>query len=299
MNIVECKELTKTYGRKKTALSNISFTLVENKITGLVGRNGAGKTTLLKILAGFLQKTSGEVQVFAEDPFNSLKVSANTIFMSDEVTFNPSFTLGEIFQAGAMFCKNWDNDLALQLLDYFSIQSNSYHANLSKGMKSTFNMIVGLAARAPLTLLDEPTTGMDAAVRKDFYRALLKDYLAYPRTIVLSSHLLNEMEELFEDILLINNGTVHLHLSIEDLREYAIAITGKTAQIEELLMQTEVIHEQLITPDNKYVAIKRDESIIQKAKLLGIDCTSVSVSDLCIYLTSKSKGGIDDVFNRN
>lgn len=299
MNIVECKELTKTYGRKKTALSNISFSLAENKITGLVGRNGAGKTTLLKILAGFLQKTSGEVQVFSEDPFNSLKVSANTIFMSDEVTFNPSFTLEEIFQAAAMFYKNWDNDLAIRLLDYFSIQSNSYHANLSKGMKSTFNMIVGLAARAPLTLLDEPTTGMDAAVRKDFYRALLKDYLAYPRTIVLSSHLLNEMEELFEDILLIKNGTVYFHMNIEDLREYAIALTGKSDQMEVLLMQSEVIHEQLMTPDHKYVVIKRDESITQKAKLLGIDCKSVSVSDLCMYLTGKSKGGIDDVFNRN
>jgi ABC-2 type transport system ATP-binding protein len=158
---------------------------------------------------------------------------------------------------------------------------------------------VGLCTRAPLTLFDEPTTGMDAAVRKDFYRAVLKDYLEHPRTIVISSHLLNEMEELFEEILVMKEGTVHFHESVEDLKEYAVGITGKTTKVEELLKNESVIFQQPVGFDQTYVAMKRSEDVQQMAKSLGLELSPVSVSDLCMYITSKSKGGIDDVFNRS
>ena len=154
------------------------------------------------MIAGFFRETSGEIEVFSETPFNNLNVSANTIYMDDQMTFPASLNLAELLEEAERFYRNWNAELADGLLDYFSLNPKQLHNKLSKGMKSTFQMIFGLSERCALTIFDEPTSGMDAGVRKDFYRALLKDYIAYPRTIILSSHHLNEIEDLMEDVLL-------------------------------------------------------------------------------------------------
>ncbi|WHY78217.1 ABC transporter ATP-binding protein [Neobacillus sp. WH10] len=299
MSVIECNGLTKVYGGTK-ALNNLSFKIEENKITGLIGRNGAGKTTLLKIIAGLLQETSGELKVFSEKPFNSLQVSANVIFLHDQMNLPTALNLKELFETAASFYPNWDHELADRLLDYFSLNPLQHYNGLSKGMKSTFNMILGLSARVPLTILDEPTSGMDAAVRKDFYRALLKEYIAYPRTIIISSHHLSEIEDLLEDILLVKEGKEILHLPVDVLKEWAIGLQGKTTVIDEWTQNAEVIYTKSIGIDQSYVVVRNhfSETEWQRARNAGIDFTPVTSSDLCVYLTSKTKGGIDDVFNK-
>lgn len=298
MNVVECRDLTKIYTTKK-ALSNVSFQIKENSITGLIGRNGAGKTTLLKILTGFYTKTSGEVKVFSEDPFNNLKASLNTIFTDDQMQFPISLSLQEILDVSQSFYPNWDGELARGLMDYFRLPANAYYQNLSKGMKSIFNAIVGLSARCALTIFDEPTTGMDRAVRQDFYRALLKAYMEYPRTIILSSHLIYEMENLLENILLIKNGEIILHLPVEQLEEFAISITGPAKQVNEFASTREVLHEKELGAYEKYAVIRKEQNDEMRATGLGLEVQKVQIDDLCMYLTSQTKGGIDDVFKRS
>lgn len=114
MNAVECNTLTKTYGRVK-AINNLSFSVHKNTITGLIGRNGAGKTTLLKLIAGFIQCTSGEIKVFSERPFNNLKVSSNMIFIDDHMNFPQSLCLADILEAAGCFYENWHEGLAKRL----------------------------------------------------------------------------------------------------------------------------------------------------------------------------------------
>lgn len=300
MKVIECRGLTKVYGGTK-ALNNLSFEIEENKITGLIGRNGSGKTTLLKIIAGYFKETSGEIEVFSEKPFNSLLVSANVIYINDQMNFPSALSLKELLYVSSTFYENWNHELAERLFDYFSFQPTQQYNNLSKGMKSTFNMIVGLSARCALTMFDEPTTGMDAAVRKDFYRALLKDYIDYPRTILLSSHHLDEIEDLLEDVLLIKDGKELLHIQIEDLKAYAIGVQGLTTNVMEWAKNRELIHSKNIGLDRMYAVVKHhdSESDIQRAKAAGLTITHISSSDVCVYLTSKSKGGIDDVFIKN
>lgn len=298
MTVIECRGLTKVYGEAK-ALNNLTCRIEENKITGLIGRNGAGKTTLLKIIAGLLRESTGELKVFSENPFNNLLVSANVIFIHDQMNLPTSLNLREILETAASFYENWDHDLANRLLEYFSLNPLQHHNGLSKGMKSTFNVILGLAARVPLTLFDEPTSGMDAAVRKDFYRALLKDYLAHPRTIILSSHHLNEIEDLLEDILLMKDGKELLHLPIADLKEWGIGLQGRSVIVDEWTQNKELIYTKSVGLDQSYVVVRNHFSEVerQNARLAGVELTPVTASDLCVYLTSKTKGGIDDVFN--
>ncbi len=300
MSVVECTGLKKSY-KHVYAIENLSFAIEGKKITGLIGRNGAGKTTLLKLIAGYLRPTAGEITVFSRNPFNNINVSANLIFVDDHMIFPASFTLKDILKSVGSFYNNWDNEFALKLLDYFSLNPKQFHSKLSKGMQSTFNVIIGLASRCSLTIFDEPTTGMDAAVRKDFYRALLKDYVEYPRTVIFSSHLLNEIENILEDILLIKNGTKCLHLPVTEFKDYALGLRGNTQEVTRLLGGIEVLHREGFAPDSVFAIVKNDfsELKLQELKKAGILLSAVPTEDLCVYLTAKTKGGIDDVFSRN
>ncbi len=299
MSVVECRNLKKTYGNIN-AVNDISFELGENKIVGLIGRNGAGKTTLLKLIAGFLRPTSGDIKVFSQSPFNNIPVSSNMIFIDDNLVFPAYFSLSDILKAAGRFYKNWDAELAERLLDYFSLNFRQCHNKLSKGMKSTFNTIIGIASHCPLTIFDEPTTGMDSAVRKDFYRALLKDYVEHPRIIILSSHLLNEIEDILEDILLLKDGTKCLHMPVLDLKEYAVGLRGNAGEIYRLIGDKQALYSESFAKENAYVVIRNDmaQPQIQQVKAAGINISAVPADDICVYLTAKTKGGINDVFNR-
>lgn len=300
MNILEAKELTKCYGRTK-ALNQVSFVIEEAQITGLIGRNGAGKTTLLKILAGHLQKSGGSVHVLGADPFNNLNAAANTVFIDEHTAYPSVLPLGDILRMASDFYAGWDMELAKGLADYFNIPLRMRHPQLSKGMRSTFNSIVGLCARCSVTLLDEPTTGMDAAVRKDFYRALLKDYIAHPRTILLSSHLLIEIEDILENVLLMDQGTLLLQEGTVDLKEWAIGLRGSRDAVLENIQGRAVYHQETFGKNGLLAVVRNDfhEGARQDIASKGVERVPVSASDTCVYLTKDRKEGIDHVFERN
>ena len=295
MKIVECRNLTKTIGGFN-ALDQLNVSITGNKMIGLIGRNGAGKTTLMKVLAGYWRETSGKVEVFAERPFQNLFVSANAIYVDDQMEFSPVLTLEDILVEAARFYPSWDKVLADRLFDYFNFHPRLKHGALSKGRRSTFNMIIGLAAKCQLTMFDEPTTGMDASVRKDFYRALLKDYLAHPRTIIVSSHHLEEVEDILEEIIFIDEGKVFLHEAMDDLKEYAKGVTGNSEILDPILAEHEVIYQTQVGMHNTYAVVQSSSPVIYRAEKLGFAIGPVAPNDLCIYLTAKHNGGIDDVF---
>ena len=233
MDAVKTLELTKIYGRKR-ALDNLSVEFDENRITGLIGRNGAGKTTLLKLLAGYYRPSAGSVSVFGKNPYNNLDVSRNMIYVDDAMAFPHAFTLWEIVTEMKRFYPDFDLKLAENLMSFYELNKRQKTAGLSKGMRSVFYALLGIAARAALTVFDEPTTGMDAAVRKDFYRILLKEYIAFPRTVIISSHLLGELSGILEDIVLIDSGTLVTKLGADEAEAYAVGLRGPLESVSRI-----------------------------------------------------------------
>ncbi|GEN46319.1 ABC transporter ATP-binding protein [Alkalibacillus haloalkaliphilus] len=300
MGVITSRQLTKSY-RNTEAVNQLTVQFNEGVITGLIGRNGAGKTTLLKMIAGLVKKSGGDLSVFGEDPLNSLKVSANSIFVDDQLPLPLEFKVKDVLKEFERFYPNWDIELAERLIRHFSIDLDALPINFSKGKRSTFNAIVGLAAHAPLTIFDEPTTGMDYSARQDFYRALLKDYLEHPRTIILSSHLLNELEDVLEDIVLIHDGQLYLHETVTSLKEFAVGLTGDSSELSSVTSKYEVLHKKDVGLNQQYVVIETqlEEKDEEHLKKMGVQITPVSPADVCVYVTNRENGGIDDVFNRS
>ncbi len=287
--MIHVKQLEKKF-RKKNVLTNLSFAVEEPKIIALIGRNGVGKSTLLKLLAGHLKPTKGQLEVVGEKPFNSLKVASNTILIQEEIAFPQYFTLVDILQQGKQFYPNWQQELAEKLLAYADIPLKSHHSKLSTGQRAVFNLVYGLATRCAVTLLDEPMNGMDEAIRSDFYRAILKEYIAYPRCIIISSHYLAEINHLVEDILLIDKGAITLYAPIHEVQEMAVKLRGNKAVIDSMEIDEAILYRY--TEDQFCEVVVFPERLEQ---VTGVEVLPVSASEVCKYMTDR-KGGIDDVF---
>lgn len=297
MNVIQCEKLSKKFGRLH-ALQDITCTVNGEKIIGVIGRNGAGKSTLLTIIAGFLKPTNGFCQVFNENPFNNIQTAANTILIDDRLSFSDYLSLEEILKMGADFYPNWQHELAYRLLHYANIDLSVKHQQLSKGQMATFNLVYGLVSRCALTILDEPMNGMDEAIRTDFYRAILKEYIAFPRTILIASHHLQEMESILEEILLIDEGTVITHASVDELKEQLIALSGPSDRMESLLSETDVYAKQIVA--GVCTAIVDASKLFITEEMLrtkGITKSVLTASEICRYLTNHKGSDIDAIFD--
>ncbi|QUI23749.1 ABC transporter ATP-binding protein [Vallitalea pronyensis] len=294
MTVITSHNLTKQYGDKK-ALDQLTLTINENKIIGIIGRNGAGKTTLLKTCAGYIKPTSGELHVWGQQPFDNLQVLSNVIFIDEEVTYDETLKLKDILALGKIYYARWDEAFAKKLLHYFDLNVKQKYDKLSRGMKTQFNIIMGLSSRSPLTIFDEPTLGLDAAFRKEFYHILLNDYMKHPRTMMISSHMLHEMENLLEEIVLIHDGKLVMHDPIDVFQNYGVMLNGKNDQLLPFVENRQVLHQQPLGLSS-IVGIKNDltEEDLHYLNEHHIDISPMHSEDVCVYLTANGKvGGFD------
>jgi len=288
-NIVTTEKLNKHFG-KTHALNDMSITIAENSITGLIGRNGSGKTTLLKILAGILDKTDGDVKVFCEDPMDNLVVLNKLVYTYHNVEYEPKLRLKVILDVYKTMFPGFDSVFANKLMNYFELDGKMKYKNLSQGMGSIFNFLCALSCRAPLTMLDEPVLGMDVTVRKAAYEILLRDFTEHPRTMIISSHLLSELEGVLSDILLIEEGEVVLNSPIDDVRQSAYRIDGTQSAID-LYTECKKVITRKISELSSFAIIyeKLNEATIETAKAQGLTVSPVRAEDLCVYLTQQNK----------
>jgi ABC-2 type transport system ATP-binding protein len=222
--------LTRRY-RDQVALDDVSASIDSGTITGLLGRNGAGKTTLLRIVAGHEFPSSGQVRVFGASPVENEDVLRRIVFVREDQNY-PDFKVRHALRAASWFYPAWDDELASSLLDDFRLPTGKAIKKLSRGMRSALGITIGLASRAEVTLFDEPYAGLDAVARQVFYDRLLADYAACPRTIVLSTHLIDEAAALFEGVVVIDRGRVVLDAPADGLRGVASTVSGPVLAVD-------------------------------------------------------------------
>ncbi len=283
--IVQVQDLCRNYRHVK-ALDHVSLSLEQRKIYGLLGRNGAGKTTLMSILTAQSFASSGSVRVFGEAPYENEKVLSRICFIRESQKYPEDFKPLHAFKAAALFYKNWDNELALNLARDFQLPMKRRIKKLSRGQLSAVGVIIGLASRAELTFFDEPYLGLDAVARQLFYDRLLADYTEFPRTIVLSSHLIDEVANLLEHIIIIDNGRILIDEDAESIRGQAVNVAGNSARVEAFVAGRVVLHrEHLGALESVTLEGALSDADRREVQELGLELGQVSLQQYVIRKT--------------
>lgn len=216
-SIVEVSNLSRSFG-KTVALDNIDFRAERGKVYGLVGANGAGKTTLIKHLLGLLRAKTGSVRILGEDPVRRPEAVLKHIgYLSEERDIPNWMSIDELMRYTNAYHTNWDQNYASELLETFALDPAMKINTLSRGMRAQVALITAVAHRPTLLILDEPSSGLDAIVRKDILNAVVRTISEEGRTVIFSSHLLEEVERLSDHVTMIHQGRVTLDSSLESI----------------------------------------------------------------------------------
>ncbi|MGO4541719.1 ATP-binding cassette domain-containing protein [Paenibacillus sp. 2TAB19] len=284
---IEVNKLQLRYGRF-TALHDLTFKLDGGKIYGLLGRNGSGKTSLLSILASFRFQTAGSVAIDGEAPFENAKIMEQVCFIQESGHISDAFSVRDALELAASCWPNWDDEYARKLAASYDLPMKKKAMELSRGMKSALGVTIGLASRAPVTIFDEAYLGMDAPSRYMFYEQLLNDYMAHPRTIIVSTHLIEEVASLFEEVLILDHGKLIVHEETETLRAKGTAVTGPAESVDRFVNGMTVLGEQKLGRTKSVTVFGvLNEAERGRAIAEGLDLGPVSLQDLFVHMTKR------------
>ncbi|GAA1490174.1 ABC transporter ATP-binding protein [Brachybacterium sacelli] len=285
MNALETRDLSKHY-RDVAAIDGVSISLEENRVHGLLGRNGAGKTTLMKLLTAQIFATSGSMRVLGEDPVENAGVLSRTCFIQESQKYPDGFRPRDVLQIAQGLYPSWDRELARDLVAEFRLPEKRVISKLSRGQLSAVGIIIGLASRAPLTFFDEPYLGLDAVARRLFFDRLLADYAEHPRTIVLSTHHIDEVSNLLEHVVLLDEGRVMVDDETEALQGAAIEISGRTTEVEEFTAAAEVLHLSRIGSLATATILVDGDRTAAAARAAGLQIAPVSLQNYIVHRTT-------------
>ena len=279
--------------RGQLALDRVSFDIEPGSITGLLGRNGAGKTTLLRIIAGQEFPSAGAVSVLGASPVAADHLQGRVVFIREDQRYPENgipggFQVRHALKAASWFYPDWDADLAGELADAFSLPIKRSVRRLSRGMRSALGIVIGIAAQAELTLFDEPYAGLDPVARQIFYDRLLADYAAHPRTMMMSTHLIDEAAGLFERVVVIDRGQIMLDAAADDVRGAAISVSGPAIGVAEFTAGRTVWNRRRIAgQESAVVAGPLDDSDYTRARALRLSLEPLTLQQVVVHAASQ------------
>lgn len=287
MSIIKISNITKNFG-DICALNNVSLTLNENKIYGLLGRNGAGKTTLLNIMTNRLFATSGTITIDGENVIENDNALEKIYLMVEKDLYPESFKVKEIFKWKAEFYKNFNMEYALNLSKKFGININKKFKELSTGYTSICKIIITLASGAEVLLFDEPILGLDAGHRELFYKELMENYIENPKTIVLSTHIIEEVAGFLENVIIMKDNKIIEDKEVEELLNESYTIAGLDENVDVYINKKRCINIETMGSFKAATIIGEitDEDRTYQ-KELELKVSKVELQKLFVYLTSE------------
>lgn len=231
MNAIQIKNITKTY-KDVTALDDVSFSIEFGKIYGFLGRNGAGKSTLINIIANRIFADTGEILVDDLSVKENMAVHEKIFCMSEADLYDTNLKIKDHFKWINRFYTSFNIQKAFATAEKFDLNTNKKFKALSKGYQSIFKLTVALALDVPYVIFDEPVLGLDANHREMFYDLLLKDYENSERTIIIATHLIEEVANIIEEVILIDKGKVLLQQDVETLLETGYSVSGLAQEVD-------------------------------------------------------------------
>ena len=280
-SLVSARNVSKSYGSLK-AVDNVSFEIEKGRIMGLIGPNGAGKTTLLKALLG-LTDCQGSLSVLGLDPFRQRKeLMQNICFIADVAVLPRWIRVNQLLDFLQKIHPRFSRSRAEELLAKTKIRPKAKVRELSKGMVTQLHLSIITAIDAKLLVLDEPTLGLDIIFRKEFYGNLLNDYFDEERTIIITTHQVEEIENLLSDVMFINDGRIVLDASMEHLPERYVELmtSGENAdQARNLnpIYERDVFGQKVLTFEG-----------VDREKLMGLG--ELRTPDIADLFVAKVKG---------
>ncbi|GAA3608366.1 ABC transporter ATP-binding protein [Agrococcus terreus] len=284
MTAIATTGLSKHFGDVR-AVDDVDIALAELRIHGLLGRNGAGKTTLMQLLTGQVFATRGTMRVLGAEPVENADVLSQTCFIQESQKYPDTFRAIDVLRIAAGAYPNWDQEYADQLVEEFRLPVKRTIKKLSRGQLSAIGIVVGLASRAPLTFFDEPYLGLDAVARRMFYDRLLADFAEHPRTVVLSTHHIDEVSNLLEHVVILDEGQVLLDADTDELQDAALTVSGRATDVDAFLAGREVL-ERTVLGTLATATVPGGPDAKRAALDAGLDVSPVSLQALFVHLTT-------------
>jgi len=278
--ILKAEGIVKTYGEQEV-LKNLDLSVEPGKIYGLIGRNGVGKTTLLSILTGQNKRDAGSDAYLGEEVWAN-QSALDALCFSRELSptqFNGpnNFKVGQYIKSAAIFYPHWDKEYAEALKSEFKLEDKKKISQLSKGQMSMVTILIALASRAPITILDEPVAGLDVVMRERFYQLLLQDHMDTGRTFIVSTHIIEEAANVFEQILILDEGRIIENTPTDALLEQFRSLSGHEKEVDRACAGLEVLTTQTLGL-HKSCVVRSSPEKLTALERSGMDVSIAPVS---------------------
>ena len=272
---LSCHNLTRKFG-DTTALNGVNLCLDEPKIYGLLGRNGAGKTPLLRLITNYIQPTEGTITLDEQNVWENEKAQ-HQIFLVTETSYFAEMNANSLIQLMSEIYPSFDKEQFLSYAKRFELDLNKKYIALSTGYKSVLRAVLSLSVHTPFLFLDEPTLGMDAFHRELFYKLLIESYSESPSCILLSTHLISEVEGLLENVIILDHGKVLIDESSEQLLAQGYCVSGRISDVDDYCSGKNVIGSSVVGGLKTTAVLGEREQVPDTLEVTGLSLQQLFV----------------------